>query len=310
MRVMFWGLGSIGKRHAKILKRDSRYQLFAFRSQPHNPLNELGIPEVYSWRQVERIRPHVAFITNPTYLHLQTAIECAQRGIHLFIEKPLGSQPYLLDPLLKIVAKKKIATYVAYVLRFHPVIKALRNYIQRYKFLHMRVMASSHLAQWRPGGDHLRQYSARDKLGGGVIYDLSHELDYVGYILGDIRQLTGQFAKRSQVTVDAEDFADILVRTKKGPASIHINFLSQIRQRWVQIDFEEKSVVGDLLKNVMVEYKKGKPSRKIKYHVSIDDCLERQINYFFANIRKKRMMNDIFEASGLLRKIYSFRGQN
>ncbi|MCK5579887.1 MAG: Gfo/Idh/MocA family oxidoreductase [Candidatus Omnitrophica bacterium] len=307
MKIIFFGLGSIGKRHARILLEKYKHDLYAFRSGTREKGNELNIPEVYSWEEVDAIKPDIAFVTNPTSMHVDVAIACAQMGMHLFIEKPLDSEIEDLGKLLKIVSKKKLATYVAYVLRFHPVVVRLKKYCEKQKPLHMRVACSSYLPKWHPRRDVSKRYSSHKKMGGGVIYDLSHEIDYVEYILGDIMRIKGQFAQRSDITVDVEDYADILVETKKGPANIHINFFSHVNERKVQIDFKDRYIEGDLLKNTVTEYREGQKRKTVEYKGDISTCFEKQIRYFLKNLNNPNMMNSIFEGEGLIRKIYRFK---
>ena len=165
MKVVIFGLGSIGQRHAKILKRKKGCVLAAFRNQKGKK-NSLGIQEMYSWKEVEQFRPDAALVTNPTSLHITTAIDCTWRGVPVFIEKPLGADVRQLPELLNVVAQKHISTYVAYVFRFHPVIEALREAASRHAVLHMKVLCSSYLPLWRPGKNHLESYSAHKKLSG------------------------------------------------------------------------------------------------------------------------------------------------
>jgi len=307
MKIVFFGLGSIGTRHARLLKAEYGHELFAFRSGISQKSNQLGIPEIRTWREIEKIKPDVAFITNPTSLHINTALYCARRGINLFIEKPLGSQTRNLKGLLNEVSKRKLSTYVAYLLRFHPVVIELKKYAQKHKLFHMRVQTTSYLHRWRPGSDPLKSYSARLEMGGGVIYDLSHELDYVQYILGDIQKINGRFSRRSHLTVDTEDYADILVETKKSPANIHIDYLSQIEQRTIQMDFKDKSIIGDLIKNTVSEYRNGRRVKIKKMKGGIKECYREQLRYYFKNIKNKKMMNNVFQAVDLFKKIYQFK---
>lgn len=307
MRIVFFGLGSIGQRHARILQEMGRNELFAFRSGKKGKGNPLHIPEVYKWKDLEALKPQVAFITNPTAKHLETAVRCARAGMHLFIEKPLDSSLKELPVLLKEVRRNKLATYVAYVLRFHPVIRRLKQYLQTGKFCHMRVTTTSYLPTWQPRPDHRKRYTARKELGGGVIYDLSHELDYVKDLLGGIRSLNGQFGRRSNVTVDTEDYADILADTLRGPANVHINFMSHFRQRIIQIDFQDKFVVGDLNNFTVSEFRRGKQVRQQKFPGDLKGCFKAQLKYFFRNLRNPRMMNWAGEAAELVKVINRFR---
>lgn len=307
MKIIFFGLGSIGQRHAKILLRNYRHDLFAFRSGINNTKNSLGIKEVNSWDQVVKVKPDVAFITNPTFLHIETAIECTALSCKLFIEKPIDKDVRGLDELLKIIKEKRLVTYVTYNLRFHPVILRLKKYIEINKPLHARVVCTSYLPKWRPKKNHLKSYSANAKMGGGVILDLSHEIDYVSYLFGPLKKIQGNYSKRSKVTVDAEDYADLLVKTETTPVNIHINFLSQLPQRYIQVDFEGLTVIGDIINAEIKEYRNEslEKSYKLKYHKNQE--YEEQIKYFFNNLNNLKIMNNLTEATTLFKKIIAFK---
>lgn len=307
MKIVFFGLGSIGQKHANILLRNYQHELYAFRSNAKGSPNKLGVRELHSWDEVEKLKPDVAFITNPTYLHIETAIKCAKIECKLFIEKPISKDLKGLDELLKIVKEKNLVTYVAYNLRFHPVIEELKKYIEKNKILHARVVCTSFLPNWRPNDDYLKGYSANTNMGGGVILDLSHELDYMSFLLGGINKIDGKYSRKSKVTVDAEDYVDYLLETKKGPVNIHINFFSQFRQRYIQIDFEESTILADLISAEIKQYQNEslKDSKRLDYDKGQE--YTDQIKYFFDNINNPEMMNNLSEASNLFSKIIEFK---
>lgn len=307
MKIIFFGLGSIGQRHAKILLENYPHDLYAFRSGISEAYNKLGIKELHSWGEVRNLEPDIAFITNPTYLHIETAIKCAEIGCKLFVEKPIDKDLKGLEKLLEIVNNKKLVTYVAYNLRFHPVILRLKKYIENQKPLHVRVVCTSYLPTWRPDTDYLQSYSANTSMGGGVILDLSHELDYTAYLFGGIKEIEGNYGKRSNVTVDTEDYVDFLAETKQSPANIHINFLSQLRQRYIQVDFDNLTIIGDIISAKVIEYKDEKLVKTIKLDYENGEEYKEQMKYFFDNIDNNRMMNNLVEASGLFKQIITFK---
>ena len=88
-RVLLIGLGSIGTRHARLIRRHFPHEVFALRSFLGQERNDLGIPELASWKEVDEQGFDVAIIANPTFLHIDTATLCAERGLHLFLEKPV-----------------------------------------------------------------------------------------------------------------------------------------------------------------------------------------------------------------------------
>ena len=98
LTLVFFGLGSIGSRLARLIGDNFNYNLYAFRSKKNNP-NDLGIDEIFEKSEIEHLSPNVAFITNPTSLHMDTAIQSASMGMHLFIEKPLSDSHDQLDSI-------------------------------------------------------------------------------------------------------------------------------------------------------------------------------------------------------------------
>ena len=310
MKIVFFGLGSIGQRHAKILLENYSHDLYAFRSGIKDTSNELGIKELHSWNEVEKIKPDIAFITNPTSLHIETAIKCAKLGCKLFIEKPIGKDLEGLDKLIEIVRSKNLVTYIAYNRRFHPVIIYLKDFLKNKNPLHVRVVNTSFYPNWREGRNHLEVYSAKKAMGGGVILDLSHEIDCVAYLLGEVQEIKGSFSKRGEVTLDSEDFVDMIVEANNIPVSIHINIISQISQWYIQIEFSNLSIMANLATGEVSEFRDEKLEKTFSLDYDRNQTFKDQIKYFFNNIDNLKIMNNLIEAESLFRKIIEFKNIN
>ena len=311
MKIIFFGMGSIGQRHARILQNQYEHDLYAFRSNKNSPLDpSLEIKELFNWKDVERLSPDIAFITNPTSEHIQTAIACAKLNCKLFIEKPLDLDDRRLSELFEIIETKKLSTYVAFNLRFHPVIKTIKELCEAHQCLHMRVRCSSFLPSWRPGRDHKTVYSSIAKMGGGVLLDLSHELDYTHYLLGDYVGIGGTFGRVANITVDSEDYADLIIKTQNSHASIHLNYISQIKERVIDLDFENFSIRGDIINGQIYEYHLDSSKDCVKkFDKPIDLMYEKQLKYFFNNLNNWQMMNNVIQASKLFKQIIAFKNQ-
>lgn len=307
MKIIFFGLGSIGQRHARLLLKHFDHELYAFRSSPSSAKNDLGISELHTWKDVRSLSPDVAFISNPTDLHVKTAIECAELGINLFVEKPVDRASDTLDKLLNIVERKRLSTYVAYCLRFHPVIREMREYLSNRKSLHARVVVSSHIPDWRKGYDYRMNYSADEKRGGGVVLELSHEPDYISYLLGRPVRISGMCGYFSDLELGCEDYADMVMECDRGVANLHINFFSKKPERSVHVDLPSTGYIsGDLIKNTVTICEDCNERIK-KFNFERDDMFVDQLRYFFGNLGKKTMMNDLEEASVLFRKLVEFK---
>lgn len=305
MKVVIFGLGSIGNRHALILKKYYPYELFAFRSGLSRKGNILGIKEIYDWRELNKLKPDIAFITNPTSLHIKTAIKCAKLNMHLFIEKPLSNSLGGISELEKICKMNKLTCYTAYCLRFHPVIKKLKEIISGKKILHVRITCSSYLPDWRKAKEKKDAYSLWANKGGGALLDLSHEFDYTRYLFGQITRIKGVFGRVSKVTVNSEDFSDVLIKTSKGiNVNLHINFLSRLKERKIIIDYDGGYIIGDLLNGQVIASQKTKQQQ---FGIERNDYLKDQIAYFINNLGNALIMNNLEESRQTLNTILELK---
>ena len=306
MKIIFFGLGSIGQRHAKILLNYYDHELFAFRTNLGQIDYLLPIKEVKSWDHFKEINPDIAFITNPTALHISTALNCAKENCSLFIEKPLGAATDNLNQLIEIIESENLVAYVAYNLRFHPIITTLKEYATTHDLMHLRVIASSYLPNWRTDQNYRDSYSSNSKMGGGVIFDLSHEIDYVSYLTDGIDEIHGRFSRASGLTVDTEDHADLLVKSKNCNANIHINFMCHYRERLIRADFKDFTLCADLSKGTLSKFEKEILTEVKDFNINSDFTYREQLDYFFKN-QDSGMMNNIHDAAVLFRKIVNFK---
>lgn len=304
MKIIIIGFGSIGKRHARLLRENKTNVIRAFRSGTHH----VELDELSSWNESRRVKPDAIFITNPTHLHVRTALQAIKYvGCPLFIEKPLAHTSGDVKKIVSAVGKHPVPTYVGYQLRFDPVIERLKSYIAQNAVLSARVVSSSYLPSWRPGTNWKKSYSSRKDMGGGVLLDLSHEFDYISYLFGEIKKMRGSFGRVSDLTVDSEDTADIIATTQKGMINIHLDFMSHMRQRMIKIDFKELTIFADLETGRIEEWKKETCINKYRLPSAADDVYRKEHAYFLKNLHNPAMMNSVCEAAPLLLKILSFK---
>ena len=306
-KILITGLGSIGKRYFRLFAERRDFEIFAFRSSRNSA--RIFKNEIYSWEEARRLKPWAALITSPTSMHLETALRCAGLGAHLFIEKPLDMSVKRLSALEKIVRERKLTAYVAYNLRFHPGIQDLKKEVAERGFWNAQVHCSSWLPDWRPGTDYSRSYSASRKMGGGVLLDLSHEADYINWIFGPVRKITGTAAKVSGLNTDSEDSADLLFELPCGAAiPVHLDFCSYNRERSVKVMTKNCFFHLDLVRNTLLRRNARGESVK-SYKVDRDSTYKDQLGYFLARAGRKKLMNTPAEAGSLLAKILEVRKQ-
>ena len=75
----------------------------------------------------------------------------------------------------------------------------------------LRCEIGQYLPLWRPGSDYRLGVSANRALGGGVLLELSHELDYLRWIFGDVDWVQASLERQSALEIDVEDTAHLLL---------------------------------------------------------------------------------------------------
>lgn len=242
MKVVVAGYGSIGQRHARIL-------------------NELGCEvAVVSQRPLQSVRrfaevrtalsewrPDYFVVANRTaehYLTLRTLVECDFGG-SVLVEKPLFEKPHPIPP------HRFASAGVAYNLRCHPLLTRLKALLEEAEeVVTVNVRVGSFLPNWRPLTDYRRTYSAARAEGGGVLRDLSHELDYVLWLFGLPIRLTAFGGHLSSLEIDSDDVYTILIQTARCPhVSIHMNYLDRVPCREIIANTNANTIRVDLIRN-------------------------------------------------------------
>lgn len=297
MRVLIFGLGSAGQRHAKLIRKlYPEIELFAFRTRRGQmPIAEElkdAVQGVYSWVDVDAIQPEVAFVCNPTAYHVPTALKCAKRGMHLFIEKPLGHSMAYVEELVDVVREKGLSTYIGYDLRFHPAVLSMEAINVADSVLHARLVCSSYLPDWRPGTNHRESYSASEAMGGGALLDLSHEAYYAQQVFGPVEKLIGTRQRLTEITHDTDDCANLIMWHEGGVQStVHVNFCCQKEERYCEMTMEHKTI-----------------RLNITFPGSTMELMFiKQLHHFFGHLGKPRMPGGLFESVGLFRKLVKLR---
>jgi len=305
MRVLFTGLGSIGRRHLEILReREEQFDVDAYRSGETQVEAPPGVTEYGSLEEALSVDPEVAFITNPTALHVETAIQCAERGCDLFIEKPLSDSLSGVDELEETVRRHGLTTYVGCNLRFTPVLQTVKEVLEDDRvgdILSFRVHAGSYLPDWRPDQDYRESCSASAELGGGVVLDLIHEFDYVYWLFGDITEVAGFTDQIGSLEIATEDVSEVSLRTAAGAVgSVHLDYFRRIPRRTVEVTGEEGVVSADFnAKEVTVETPDDTDVYGFEYER--DDVYRDQLKYFLSHVRDgSPCHNDIAEAKKVL----------
>jgi predicted dehydrogenase len=240
------GFGSIGKRHVRnLLALDEKNVLvFDPRADRRAEAEALGVSTTAALEILLDVRPEAVLVTSPSKMHVAHALAAAERGCHLFIEKPVADEHIdALDQLIATVARQSLTTLVGCNLRFHPALVRAKELLGRGRvgrICSARAEFGQYLPDWHPWEDYRQGYSARKDLGGGVILDAIHEIDYVRWLLGEVTSVAALAGHLSHLEIDTEDTASILLRFESGAfGEVHLDYVQRTYTRSCQIVGDE-----------------------------------------------------------------------
>jgi predicted dehydrogenase len=270
LRVLVVGVGSIGERHIRNLWNLGITQISALRSRnlPYRDIGKASVQVVLDWDTIKKGDFDVAIICTPTHLHLSQTLKCVQLGMHVLVEKPLSHTLEGISTLAQEVAEQKVVFSVAYMMRYHPLLRELKQLIQS-KSLGEVVYAESewreYLPDWHPWEDYRTSYAALAEMGGGAALTLSHDLDTLCWLLEDYPETwTCKKAKHQSVETTADAIADfIFTFSKNRQGRVHVNMAAPIPQRMTRITFERGVVAFFYYKNELVVAPKGEAERVV-----------------------------------------------
>lgn len=245
MKALVLGYGSIGERHARLLvEAKCSVAVVSRRVIDFAPQYSLLSHALSDWQ------PEYVVVADRTSEHrraLETLVEHGFQG-RVLIEKPL------FDCLSALPVHRFSLAAVAYNLRFHPFLKRLKSLLSDAdQSVTANIYVGSYLPDWRPGIDYRQSYSAKREQGGGVLRDLSHELDYVLWLFGSWRRLTASGGHFSPLEINSDDAYTLLMETQRCPlVSIHMNYLDRVPRREVLVNTDQHTVRLDLINETMV----------------------------------------------------------
>jgi predicted dehydrogenase len=257
MRILIVGLGSIGRRHLtnlRLLEPDAHITVWRQYSRGDAGLENLeNVHVVYSETEALERKPHVAFITGPASTHIPTAFLLAREGISLFIEKPLSSDMVGVNELIAVCREKRLTLMVGYNLRFNEGLRRMKEALAEGaigRLLAFRAEAGMYLPDWRVGTDYKAGVSGRRELGGGAALELSHELDYARWLGGEIKALCARTARASDLDIDVEDLAEVIVEFDNGAiGNIHIDMIQRAPVRQCRLIGSTGTLLWDGIRN-------------------------------------------------------------
>ena len=302
MRVLIIGFGSIGKRHCEVLSEfDSIEQVDLVTKQIiENRTCYKNLEEVKNINKYDYFV--IASETKKHYEQL-TYLDNILKNKKIFCEKPLFEK----KQDFKQSNNNKI--FIGYVLRFHPLMQECKNRLKNETIISANIKCGQYLPNWRPGTDYRKLYSASRAQGGGVLLDLSHEIDYAQWLFGKIEDIKSYQVKVSDLEIDSDDLTMLLGKTVNATMiNLSIDYISKITHRKIIVETLMSSFEVDLIKNTLNIIDKDGNTNLIEVKT-----LER--NDMFTNMHRSIINNEninstLDEAVDIMNTISIIQGQN
>jgi predicted dehydrogenase len=267
-RLLIVGFGSIGMRHARIAKLTlPNLRIIVLR---HGRFSDEKLPNVDccvgSMSEALQHNPQAAVISSPSSMHLAAAIPLALAGVHLLIEKPIADRIEGVAELIGICRSRGLVLMTGYNLRYLPSLFRFRELLQAKRIgdvLSVRAEVGQFLPSWRPKADYRKSVSAKAELGGGVLLELSHEIDYLRWLFGEITWVSAIQVKQSSLEIDVEDTAHLNLgfEDKRGSpaliANLNMDFIRHDTSRLCTVIGDEGTLRWNALTGVIEIFEPG-----------------------------------------------------
>lgn len=309
MRCLVVGTGSIGQRHCRNLLALG-HEVLAWDVDPARLSDRAAIGRVTTVSSLEkgfRAGIDCALICTPPASHLELALAAVHVGLDVFIEKPIAHASHGVQELLDEARRRERVVMVGFNLRFLPGLGRVKELLDEKRVgevLSVRAEFGSYLPDWRPGRDYRDNYAVHAALGGGILLDAIHELDYLGWLFGDAAEVSCTAEHRSRLAGDTEDVAEVTVRFDSGVlAQVHLDYLQRVYRRNLQVIGDGGVILWDYVTHsVSVHGADGQAVREEQpAEANPNQMYRAELEHFIACVAERRA--PLIDGVGALRSL-------
>lgn len=301
MKALIVGYGSIGKRHEDVLLSFSHIEVVHIVTKQYlgDKTTFKTLESVHELENYDYI-----IIASETYKHFEQLcyIEKKVAKKIIFCEKPLFET-------YKTFKISRNTVIVGYILRFHPLMQKLKNLLKKEHVISINVYCGQYLPTWRKKVDYRISYSAQKAKGGGVLLDLSHEIDYIQWLCGKIKEVYSYQVKISDLDIDSDDMVTFIGKTEDNTiVTASMDYISKLPRREMMIHTLENTYILDMINNTLVQ--KDKDGLEHKHQ-----CENLERNIMFASMHCSILAEEnkactYLEAQDVMKTIMMIQEQN
>lgn len=328
MKILFIGLGSIGQRHLRnIISLNKKSEIYRFsetdrqmiisdnlkKAKKTNIDEKYRIQRLKNINEIKKIKPNITFICNPSSKHMKFALIAAKNKSHIFIEKPLSNNLRSVKNLMNIVNKNKIICFVGYNMKFNPIIIFLKKIINNNKYGNLLFIKSNFgksLNSFHPYENINKVIYSKKDLGGGVVLEISHEIDFIKWIIGEEPHYINSISStvgNNKIDVENLCFSHFAFKKKNRNifANLNLDMTQMNDERNLTLSFDKSTIKVNLTNNEIFLFNdKNEKIILSKYRkFKRNEMYISELKYFFDCIkkRKKNHINDLKNAVSTLK---------
>lgn len=294
------GSGNIAKRHLKnislinkkskiiIFKRsDSKIDKF-FLKKSFLMCNSLNYVETNNNKSI-------AIICSPASYHIEDAIKLIKKGFHLLIEKPLTTMRKNITKLINIKHNYRNKILIGYNMRFTERIEYLLKLLKGKQYSeieHIDIKAFTDFREWRKNKYFKNTVTFNKDLGGGVINELSHEIDYMNLLFGKPDTvIVNEIKKNININVEHHIVAFFQYHKKQYSINLELDMLSKKNQRICDILFHNKKIsINHNLNQIIIN------NMKKKFNDNINKSYIKELKHLKKLINNKELKENFKES--------------
>jgi predicted dehydrogenase len=320
MRLLIVGAGSIGRRHINNLNNLGYEDIDVVDISDANldyAKKNFKVKETFNeFRTALSSKTYdCAFILTPPIYHIPMALELARKGVDLFIEKPLSHNLEHVDELINAKVENNLVVMVGYNQRFNFGMRKLKSYIEDGilgKIYYIRAEVGQYLPDWRPLQDYRKSYTAINDLGGGILLDGSHEVDYVMWLANSkVKEVKAVYGRVSNLEINVEDLAEAILRFEDGIiASIHLNMIERGYNRYCKV-VGEKGCIKWIFKDNTLEFYDGESKKLLVEKYEFDQnhsYLEELKHFFYCVENRNEPLSNVHTTKETLKTVMRIKG--
>lgn len=281
LRVGVIGVGTMGKNHVRVYSELPDVKLVGVADIDEKAVK--NISENYhtkafvDYRDLLKEDLDAVSVVVPTSLHKKIAIDVANAGINMLVEKPIADTVKNAKEIIRTAEKNDVELMIGHIERFNPIIPVIKRSIQNTDVI------SIDITRVGPLPPRIKDV--------GVVIDFAiHDIDLIRYLTDS--EIKEAYGLTSRSISKNEDTAFLYFKTKNNVlAHVTANWLTPFKIREINIATKQKFIKSWLVDQKVLEYSKYKEDRSYivkELSVSFGEPLKLELKAFLESIKKDK----------------------